>query len=60
MSTLRVDNIRGQTADGTNRYVVQVVLEHQDSDAKSITLLQQLYRYIFLVNYPFLNVQQIF
>jgi len=25
MSTLRVDNIRGQTADGTNRYVVQVV-----------------------------------
>tara|TARA_Y100001938_G_scaffold145555_1_gene222476 strand:- start:20 stop:508 length:489 start_codon:yes stop_codon:yes gene_type:complete len=25
MSTLRVDSIRGQTADGTNRYVVQVV-----------------------------------
>lgn len=25
MSTLRVDNLRGQTADGTNRYVVQVV-----------------------------------
>ena len=25
MSTLRVDNIRGQTADGTNRFVVQVV-----------------------------------
>ena len=24
MSTLRVDNLRGQTADGTNRYVVQV------------------------------------
>ena len=24
MSTLRVDSIRGQTADGTNRYVVQV------------------------------------
>ena len=23
MSTLRVDSIRGQTADGTNRYVVQ-------------------------------------
>tara|TARA_B100000575_G_scaffold194597_1_gene157223 strand:- start:917 stop:1417 length:501 start_codon:yes stop_codon:yes gene_type:complete len=27
MSTLRVDNLRGQTADGTNRYVVQVVSE---------------------------------
>ena len=27
MSTLRVDSIRGQTADGTNRYVVQVVSE---------------------------------
>ena len=25
MSTLRVDNLRGQTADGKNRYVVQVV-----------------------------------
>ena len=25
MSTLRVDSIQGQTADGTNRYVVQVV-----------------------------------
>jgi len=25
MSTLRVDNLQGQTADGTNRYVVQVV-----------------------------------
>ena len=25
MSTLRVDNLRGQTADGTNKYVVQVV-----------------------------------
>ena len=25
MRTLRVDSIRGQTADGTNRYVVQVV-----------------------------------
>tara|TARA_E500000305_G_C3831928_1_gene147740 strand:- start:66 stop:551 length:486 start_codon:yes stop_codon:yes gene_type:complete len=25
MSTLRVDSIRGQTADGTNRYVVQVI-----------------------------------
>ena len=25
MSTLRVDNLRGQTADDTNRYVVQVV-----------------------------------
>ena len=25
MSTLRVDSIRGQTADGTNRYVVQVL-----------------------------------
>ena len=24
MSTLRVDNLRGQTADGTNKYVVQV------------------------------------
>ena len=24
MSTLRVDNLRGQTADGTNRYVVQI------------------------------------
>jgi len=27
MSTLRVDNLRGQTADGKNRYVVQVVSE---------------------------------
>lgn len=27
MSTLRVDNLRGQTADGTNKYVVQVVSE---------------------------------
>ena len=25
MSTLRVDSLQGQTADGTNRYVVQVV-----------------------------------
>jgi hypothetical protein len=25
MSTLRVDSLRGQTADGTNRYVVQVL-----------------------------------
>tara|TARA_R100001510_G_C7460160_1_gene81035 strand:+ start:13 stop:477 length:465 start_codon:yes stop_codon:yes gene_type:complete len=25
MSTLRVDNLRGETADNTNRYVVQVV-----------------------------------
>ena len=25
MSTLRVDNLRGQTADGVNKYVVQVV-----------------------------------
>ena len=25
MSTLRVDNLRGETADGKNRYVVQVV-----------------------------------
>ena len=27
MSTLRVDSLQGQTADGTNRYVVQVVSE---------------------------------
>ena len=26
MSTLRVDSIRGQTADGTYKYVVQTVL----------------------------------
>ena len=31
MSTLRVDNIRGQTADGTNRYVVQTVV-HEFND----------------------------
>jgi|5B_taG_2_1085324.scaffolds.fasta_scaffold69014_2 hypothetical protein len=32
MSTLRVDNLRGQTADGTNRYVVQVVFGALTSD----------------------------
>ena len=31
MSTLRVDSIRGQTADGTNRYVVQTVV-HEFND----------------------------
>jgi len=31
MSTLRVDNLRGQTADGTNRYVVQVVHTNKTS-----------------------------
>ena len=31
MSTLRVDNLRGQTADGTNRYVVQVVQGTHDA-----------------------------
>ena len=31
MSTLRVDSIRGQTADGTNRYVVQVVQENTNT-----------------------------
>jgi len=36
MSTLRVDNLRGQTADGTNRYVVQVK-QFILSTAESIT-----------------------
>ena len=36
MSTLRVDSIRGQTADGTNRYVVQVV-EVQNTTSSSTT-----------------------
>jgi hypothetical protein len=36
MSTLRVDSIRGQTADGTNRYVVQVK-QFILSTAESIT-----------------------
>ena len=36
MSTLRVDSIRGQTADGTNRYVVQVV-NVQDGEVASGT-----------------------
>ena len=31
MSTLRVDNIQGQTADGKNRYVVQVVQENTNT-----------------------------
>ena len=31
MSTLRVDSIRGQTADGTNRYVVQVINAENDT-----------------------------
>ena len=31
MSTLRVDSIRGQTADGTNRYVVQVIYAETDT-----------------------------
>tara|TARA_R100001509_G_scaffold88700_1_gene50772 strand:+ start:150 stop:656 length:507 start_codon:yes stop_codon:yes gene_type:complete len=36
MSTLRVDSIRGQTADGTNKYVVQVVSVDK-LDAQSIS-----------------------
>ena len=32
MSTLRVDNLRGQTADGTNRYVVQIKETSLSSD----------------------------
>jgi len=35
MSTLRVDSIRGQTADGTNRYVVQVVNAENDTSQTS-------------------------
>ena len=31
MSTLRVDSIRGQTADGTNRYVVQTIYAETDT-----------------------------
>ena len=42
MSTLRVDNLRGQTADGTNRYVVQVLSttkldDHYQSNSTSYT-----------------------
>ena len=36
MSTLRVDNLRGQTADGTNRYVVQVV-QHTGTSTNTTT-----------------------
>ena len=36
MSTLRVDSIRGQTADGTNRYVVQVV-QHTGTSTDTTT-----------------------
>ena len=35
MSTLRVDSIRGQTADGTNRYVVQVVNAENDTSTST-------------------------
>ena len=37
MSTLRVDNLRGQTADGTNRYVVQVVNGRVSDDRATTT-----------------------
>ena len=39
MSTLRVDNLRGQTADGNYRYIVQVrqnVLSTQVANSSSI------------------------
>ena len=39
MSTLRVDSIRGQTADGTNRYIVQVV-QNTPTTTTHITLVQ--------------------
>ena len=37
MSTLRVDNLRGQTTDGTNRYVVQVVNSTSSADTEVTT-----------------------
>tara|TARA_R100001509_G_scaffold131614_1_gene85006 strand:+ start:585 stop:1124 length:540 start_codon:yes stop_codon:yes gene_type:complete len=39
MSTLRVDNLRGQTADGTNRYIVQVV-QNTPTTTTHITIIQ--------------------
>ena len=36
MSTLRVDSLRGQTSDGTNRYVVQVV-QHTGTSTDTTT-----------------------
>ena len=37
MSTLRVDNLRGQTADGVAKYVVQVVQTNFNTSTTSVT-----------------------
>tara|TARA_B100000214_G_scaffold106090_1_gene74525 strand:- start:882 stop:1373 length:492 start_codon:yes stop_codon:yes gene_type:complete len=46
MSTLRVDNLQGQTADGVDKYIVQVkskmitnTVTHDQTSVKNITLL---------------------
>tara|TARA_R100000655_G_scaffold77706_2_gene116960 strand:- start:1481 stop:1951 length:471 start_codon:yes stop_codon:yes gene_type:complete len=54
MSTLRVDSLRGQTADGTNRYVVQVVefTEATDYSTASGSYTQGPQTSTFTLKYP--------